>query len=520
MYNNSNHHHLSLFRLLLHRCRCSSSESELLISRRQQRLHVSHFRRRLEFRSQSFNAATSPRGTKRPPSVTRKLVFPSALFFLLACGGGAYSLSNGQWTRTNQSSYYKNQRQQKQQQQVDLTIFHPFEIVAKQSVSSTCSIFTLKSQSRSRDASSNSYHELLRDAWANGVGVWSVQIKQPQLQIVRSYTPLPPFNRFHGEDEDSSSAELRFLIRHEPHGEVSSYLHNLSLGATVHVRGLDVEFEIPKNVDNILFLAGGTGIAPALQVAHCLLERRRKSITSTHTSDDFDSRFLVPKMHILWANRRREDAVGGVNSTCTGTRSNIKGFSSAAQEGRNPWNWSGRWTRFFWAAAEQQPAQSELVQEKQHETSLSSPPSSPPESSSSASTIITEINRMKRSAQGQITLDYFIDEEDTYITRDLLKTYLSSYHREKQQRQHQQQQQQQQLASQEQKQLQDQDQLPTSKRGLIMISGPDGFVAHHAGAKVWGPGGRQLQGPLGGILRNILDKGVFSSRWWWDVWKL
>ena len=503
MYNNNNH--LSLFRLLLNRCRYSSSESELLISRRQRRLHVLHFQRRLGVRSQSVNAATSPRWTKRPPLVTRKWVFPLSLLFLLACGGGAYLLSSGQWTRTSPSSS-KNNRQQKRQQKVDLTIFHPFEIVAKQRVSSTCSVFTLKSQSQSRDASSNSYHELLRDAWANKVGVWSVQIKQPQLQIVRSYTPLPPLNRLHGEDEDGNSTELRFLIRREPHGEVSSYLHNLPLGATVHIRGLDIEFEIPKNIDDILFLAGGTGIAPALQVAHCLIERRRKSITSTLTGDGFDSGFLVPKMHILWANRRREDAMGGVNSTCTSTGSNIKGFLSTAQEGSTSWSWSWSWRRFFWAAAKHQPAQLELAQEKQHESSLPSPPSSPP--ASLAFTTIAEIDRMKREARGQITSDYFIDEEGTYITQDLLKTYLSSKNREKQH------QQQQQLDS----QGQDQDQAPISK-GLIMISGPDGFIAHHAGAKAWGRGG-QLQGPLGGILKEILlDSEAFSSQWW-DVWKL
>jgi hypothetical protein len=83
------------------------------------------------------------------------------------------------------------------------------------------------------------------------------------------------------------------LIRREEGGEVSNYLHGLPERATIAVRGPFEECPIPQDVKNVIFLAGGTGIAPALQVARLLKERNEL------------------KVHILWANRKREDCVGG-----------------------------------------------------------------------------------------------------------------------------------------------------------------------------------------------------------------
>lgn len=433
---------------LIHRC----SGSQLISRQFPRQTHPAFSPRRI-------TTATSSGQTRKPSpaSVTRKWLF-SLSIVLLSCGGA--------YLARNKAS----------KKQVDSTVFHPFEVVSKQDVSSTCSIFTLRSHT-------SPYHKLYRDAWKKGA--WSVQIKQPQLQIARSYTPLPP-NTLNDEvgDHDPSSTELRFLIRREPHGEVSGYLHNLPVGAIVHVRGLDVEYEIPSDIDEVLFLAGGTGIAPALQVAHCLLERRK-------------STGFMPKLHFLWANRRREDAVDGVNSTRMAD-------SSAA---RKSWTL----TRFFWAA--EQPTPREQQDQPQQEAY---PPSH-------LASIIPEINRMKQDSQGHITLDYFIDEEGTYITQGLLKTYLSNPASQALT----------QTQTRTQARHQAQAQTPTRRRsGLIMISGPDGFVSHHAGPKVWADGGggsggassspssssgKQSQGNLGGNLKAIID---FEGDSHWDIWKL
>ncbi|KAG0648536.1 cytochrome b reductase [Hyphodiscus hymeniophilus] len=124
-------------------------------------------------------------------------------------------------------------------------------------------------------------------------GTWSVEFKQPQLQIARSYTPLPP-------RKDDPPGDLRFLIREETNGEMSRYLARLADRDKVELRGPHTEVELPVDVTDVLFLAGGTGIAPALQVAHTLLEARTQA-------------GKIPNVRIVWANRRRKDCVGGTD---------------------------------------------------------------------------------------------------------------------------------------------------------------------------------------------------------------
>lgn len=75
----------------------------------------------------------------------------------------------------------------------------------------------------------------------------------------------------------------------------------------------------------------------------------------------------------------------------------------------------------------------------------------------------------------------------------------------------------------------------TKKKKLILISGPDGFVAYHAGPKVWSAG-KCEQGGLGGNLREVLGGRIVASskqeqkqkqkkqeqeqEQEWEVWKL
>ncbi|MCJ1277006.1 mitochondrial Homoaconitase [Puttea exsequens] len=237
---------------------------------------------------------------------------------------------------------------------------------------------------------------------------------QPDLQIARAYTPLPPL-------DNSEPEQLRLLVRQEPQGEVSTMLHKISRGTFVHMRGPHVGYEIPEDVDEILFIAGGTGIAPALQVAHTLYKARQLS------SD------ALPRMRILWANRRREDSL------------------------RNPSPPS-----LSPSPIQQPPAQSPLVQE-------------------------IEVLRTKFS--GNVAVDYFVDEEGSYITEGLLRDYLSRV----------------QLSN---------PPHTDSRRGknIILVSGPDGFVNFYAGPKSM-KSGKELQGPLGGMLQKISPDS-------WDVWKL
>jgi len=163
--------------------------------------------------------------------------------------------------------------------------FTPFMIMEKEEVSTTSFIITVRPE-KVAGLVSDPYEQ----EWKRGT--WSVEFKQPQLQIARSYTPLPPANPSSGSR--FKTGDLRFLIRKEEGGEVSNYLASLPVGGRVELRGPHAGIELPGHITDVLFLAGGTGIAPAMQVAHTLLQ------TSPSAS---------ARVHIVWANRRREDCL-------------------------------------------------------------------------------------------------------------------------------------------------------------------------------------------------------------------
>ena len=339
----------------------------------------------------------------------------------------------------------------KPHQHLNPTDFTPFMLVGKDSVSSTSSIFTLQPTLTVQNA------RIYADAWRKGV--WSVQVKQPQLQIARAYTPLPPIN----EDESISDSALRFLIRIEPQGEVSGYLHKLPLGATIELRGPHVEYQLPEppipdNIEEVLFIAGGTGIAPALQVAHTMLNYRRPLWGN-------------PKMRILWANRRREDCLSGINNP----PEVLEGVSR--MEGR----------RGLDMAMEANPSYTKQP------IPLASPQTA----------LVEQLNTFKEKSFGNISVEYFVDEENNFITEDLLRARLHDAS----------------LASADRQEKNGYglekrllEKRNTSGKKLIIVSGPDRFVKHYAGAKAW-KDGREVQGILGGVLKDINPEG-------WDIQKL
>ncbi|OSS47900.1 hypothetical protein B5807_06624 [Epicoccum nigrum] len=309
--------------------------------------------------------------------------------------------------------------------------FTPYTLVEKQPVSSTSAIFVLRNSSGGPD--SQSVKEVERRS------VWSVQIKQPQLQIARAYTPLP--NIIDGKKDDNAPQDMRLLIRQETGGEVSTYLHRLPEQATIELRGPNAEYELPRNVKEVIFLAGGTGIAPAMQVAQAL------------------SRRTGSKMHILWANRRREECVGGV--------SDDKGSPKASHNRLGWWKSvliGSSETATLVGLSKDEPAESAAPQDK--------------------GLIVKELDALKANntiaVQG-LKVQYYVDEENTFIQPEDIKTKMTSTSQEK-----------------------------GSK--LIIVSGPDGFIEHWAGRKIWAEG-REVQGPLGGVLKGM-DLGD------WKVFKL
>lgn len=312
--------------------------------------------------------------------------------------------------------------------------FTPFILESREKVSSTSAILNLLSLPKGQNTVS------VNEAWKTGV--WSVQVMQPELQIARSYTPLPPI-------EGADPEYVRLFVRQEPQGEVSTFLHTISRGTIVHLRGPRVEYEIPDGVDEILFLAGGTGIAPALQVAHTLFHHRIKSTDQS------------PELRILWANRRREDSINGLDPLSSQRARN--GLVPEVRKLADNWQ-------------EEPPNRPEATTEEV------AAPSHP-----SQTRLVEEVESLKARYGGKVIVDYFIDEESSFISESLLRTYLSGI---------------------------DQTSNPdgTPRRKVVLVSGPEGFVNVFAGPKTW-QGGKEIQGPLGGLLKKINPQG-------WEIWKL
>lgn len=321
----------------------------------------------------------------------------------------------------------------------DPTSFKTFKLVSKEQVSSTASIFTITPESPRQLISTA--------AWKQGI--WNVEFKQPQLQIVRAYTPLPP--ALADEVDAEIPDELRFLIRKDARGgEMSSYLHRLPVGATIELRGPNIEYPytaIGEDVKNVIFIAGGTGIAPAMQVAHAMFdglnERQKKE----------------KALHILWANRSREDCAGGVSSDATPVATPKPASSS----------WS--WASIFSSTAK---IANDTVAEVENEQLQ-------------PNAIVQQLNSLKSQSGERISLSYFVDEEKTYLHTGTIEHALSS--------------------------IKD---VTGQEKTQIIISGPPGFITYLAGPKVW-QDGKEKQGPLGGRLAQVLGK---EGRADVKVWKV
>lgn len=302
--------------------------------------------------------------------------------------------------------------------------FAPYTLVEKQTVSPTSAIFTLRNHEGKPEP------ESVREVWKRSV--WSVQIKQPQLQIARAYTPLPPTSDKHKKGRDEP-ADIRLLIRQEEGGEVSTYLHRLPADSILELRGPNTELELPVDIKEIIFLAGGTGIAPAMQIAQAM-GRRTGS-----------------KMHILWANRKRDECMGGVSDDQA---------SITPVESHKGW-----WQSLLGSS---EPTQETNAADQQNE---------------SKGIMVQELEALKergKAATRGLSVQYYVDEEKSFIQPADLQRKVSRTPAEKGSR-------------------------------LIMVSGPDGFIEHWAGKKQW-VGGRETQGPLGGVLgtMDLKDWRVFK----------
>lgn len=83
-------------------------------------------------------------------------------------------------------------------------------------------------------------------------------------EVTRSYTPIS------AEDEEG---HFELLVKTYPNGNISKYLDNLKIYQSIKVRGPKGKLQYkPNMVKNIGMIAGGTGIAPMLQVISAIVK--------------------------------------------------------------------------------------------------------------------------------------------------------------------------------------------------------------------------------------------------------
>lgn len=293
---------------------------------------------------------------------------------------------------------------------------------------------------------------LLADAWRHGL--WSVEFKQPQLQIARNYTPLPP---------TSDEQGLQFFIRQYDGGEVSTYLSRLQPGDKVELRGPHLGFDLGSRLGSkggkVVFLAGGTGIAPALQAARWLLVERSGE----------------EAVEILWANRNAAD--------CSGCP-RVTGGSS------------GRW---WWSSTSKSEG---------HDTEAEEP-----------SVVVKQIQALQSAYERKgrkLEVKCAVDGEGGKITAQHIRAAVAGsssgtspslassstcYFHTQKLLEH----------TTEEADVASRQERPCncspggSGKNLFLISGPEGFVSAFVGPKVWAEGAER-QGPLGGVVAELIKK--------------
>lgn len=311
---------------------------------------------------------------------------------------------------------------------------------------------------------------VVADAWLHGL--WAVEVKQPEMQVAREYTPLPP--------PEIAGRGLRLYVRQLEGGSLSGYLSKLGVGNPVQLRGPRTSFDLRGRLGlgrdgKVVFLAGGTGIAPALQAAKRLL--------------DGDEGI---ELQVVWANRQRGDCIGvgipgreGVvemledykrrfpdrfSYTCTvddegsfidaATIERSLNLTPAPLPTTATPSTPSRWNPTLWVRGSTP-------------TSTATPPTATPIDPPTPT--INTAACTYHSPKNLVTSD----DRDPPATSITVRKPCECY---------------------------DANGNPVAGgKNLLLVSGPEGFVAKFAGAKVWG-GGKEMQGPVGGVIGELERK--------------
>ncbi|KAI6047114.1 hypothetical protein EDC04DRAFT_2556717 [Pisolithus marmoratus] len=109
--------------------------------------------------------------------------------------------------------------------------------------------------------------------------IWSVFVKDDDIQVERPYTPLEGVNE---------SGSMSFWIKKYDHGEVARWLHSKQLGSSIELRGPVKTWTWKDDTwDDIIMVSGGTGITPFYQLLHHVFSSKKACqgrLTLLHSS--------------------------------------------------------------------------------------------------------------------------------------------------------------------------------------------------------------------------------------------
>ncbi|PVH23700.1 hypothetical protein CXQ85_003992 [Candidozyma haemuli] len=248
---------------------------------------------------------------QKPKTVTRwSRYMPKVLAALLVLWGG-YTVKV--W-------YFPSEKGSDSKELLDPDHFHPFKVTHVKQVDEDHFLIEVVPKFKNWQYSYYANYEG-KTIW-NGDRLWSVEIMQPQIQIVRSYTPLPlyfmksertrsgeeePLLRIIDNDREDydKGGVMTFYIKKYDDGEMSRYLTSRKVGDIIDIRGPYTDYKFPHHplkqfhqrpmfrdlpskveaesllpvlkkennlpdFDNLNFFGAGTGLAPILQ---CLFSR-------------------------------------------------------------------------------------------------------------------------------------------------------------------------------------------------------------------------------------------------------
>lgn len=244
---------------------------------------------------------------KKPKTVNRWSRHAPKLLTALAVAWAAYTVKV--W-------YFPLESGSDSKELLDPNVFHKFVITHKHKIDDEHYLIEVRPKFKNWQYSYYAHYDN-KSIW-NGDKLWSVEVKQPQIMVVRSYTPLPlyfmksertrsgekePLLRVIDNDDENydKGGVMTFYIKRYGEGEVSRYIVDKAVGDEIDIRGPHIDYTLPyhplkqiherpmfrdlpskveaeslvetikkdnklPDFDNLTFFAAGTGIAPALQL--------------------------------------------------------------------------------------------------------------------------------------------------------------------------------------------------------------------------------------------------------------